>query len=66
MFVTTPGDIFADSAIITGFIVDVGIVNFTVVEEVEVVDAEDVVDVEEVEVEVVDEVDIEDTEVEGG
>ena len=45
MFVTTPGDIFADSAIITGFIVDVGIVDFTVdVEDVEVVDAEDVVD----------------------
>ena len=42
MFVTTPGDIFADSAIITGFIVDVGIVDFTVVEEVEVVDEEDV------------------------
>ena len=68
MFVTTPGDIFADSAIITGFIVDVGIVDFTVVEEVEVVDAEDVEDVEEIEVgvEVVDDIEVDDTDVEGG
>ena len=69
MFVTTPGDIFADSAIITGFIVDVEVVDLTVeVEDVEDVDAEDVEDVEdiEVDVEVVDDVEVDDMDVEGG
>ena len=69
MFVTTPGDIFADFAIITGFIVDVEIVGLTVeVEDVEDVDAEDVVDVEDVDVEEVevDDVEVDDTDVEGG
>ena len=66
MFVITPGDIFADSVIITGFIVDVEVVDLTVeVEDVEDVDAEDVEDIE-VDVEVVDDVEVDDTDVEGG
>ena len=73
MLATLPEDIFADFTIITGFIVDVAVVDLTVeVDEVEIVDIEDVVDAEdvdvdvEIDVEVVDDVEVDDTEVEGG